>query len=315
MLVILDNEPLVDAKCDLKAIVFLPTAHLANLYYLAYTATHSDCSGVFVQHSRQSQSKREKTSTSFRDASKAIMFATDVVARGMDFPNVSLVVQVGVPDAKETYIHRIGRTGRAGKTGKSYIVLDEMENFVLYMLRPLPIRTIPVPKALRQTHCDVNAQISKRGVISDEAKAQVYQSWLGYYKGHVKPMKISLGELVHVANVFAQEVMGCDDAPEIEARVVGKMGLKGVPGLRIVSGKKGGNVGGGRGGRESVGGVGRSSESVDSYGHASSRVSQDGLGDSSASVRGASGARGRGARGRGGARGGRGRGGRGRGGV
>jgi ATP-dependent RNA helicase MSS116 len=57
-----------------KAIVFLPTAHLANLYYCVYSESYP--SNVFVQHSRQSQSKRQNVSDKFKDCTFGIMFAT-----------------------------------------------------------------------------------------------------------------------------------------------------------------------------------------------------------------------------------------------
>ncbi len=48
------------------------------------------------------------------------MVATDVAARGLDVPNVGVVVNFDFPNGVEDYVHRIGRTGRAGATGKSY---------------------------------------------------------------------------------------------------------------------------------------------------------------------------------------------------
>ena len=64
------------------------------------------------------------------------MFTSDVTARGMDYPDVSQVIQVGIPSDKAQYVHRIGRTGRAGKGGKGILLLSEKEqNFFEGMQR------------------------------------------------------------------------------------------------------------------------------------------------------------------------------------
>jgi ATP-dependent RNA helicase MSS116 len=51
------------------------------------------------------QNKRTKTSNAFKDAKRAILFSSDVTARGMDYPDITTVIQVGVT-TKEQYIHR-----------------------------------------------------------------------------------------------------------------------------------------------------------------------------------------------------------------
>jgi ATP-dependent RNA helicase MSS116 len=74
-----------------------------------------------------SQSARTQTSEAFRAAEKALLFASDVVGRGMDYPDVDLVVQVGLPMNSEQYVHRVGRTGRAGKGGRAVMILAPEE--------------------------------------------------------------------------------------------------------------------------------------------------------------------------------------------
>ena len=56
----------------------------------------------------------------FRTGQVKVLCATDVAARGIDVANVDMVINFDLPNEKEYYIHRIGRTGRAGKTGKAY---------------------------------------------------------------------------------------------------------------------------------------------------------------------------------------------------
>ncbi|KAJ5673491.1 ATP-dependent RNA helicase [Penicillium longicatenatum] len=74
-------------------------------------------------HSRLSQNQRTYAAEAFRRASEAILFSSDVTARGMDFPDVTHVIQIGVPNDRETYIHRTGRTARAGKTGEGWVFI------------------------------------------------------------------------------------------------------------------------------------------------------------------------------------------------
>lgn len=63
------------------------------------------------------QSKRIANYNKFNEAGAGIMFATDVIARGIDFPEVDLIIQVDVPQDPNFYIHRIGRTARKGLVG------------------------------------------------------------------------------------------------------------------------------------------------------------------------------------------------------
>jgi len=53
----------------------------------------------------------------FREAKFQVLVATDVAARGLDIPDVELVIQLEPPKDTESYIHRSGRTARAGKSG------------------------------------------------------------------------------------------------------------------------------------------------------------------------------------------------------
>lgn len=71
-------------------------------------------------HGDKGQEARTKALADFKDGSNPLMIATDVAARGLDIPNVEVVLNYTFPLTIEDYVHRIGRTGRAGKTGISY---------------------------------------------------------------------------------------------------------------------------------------------------------------------------------------------------
>lgn len=79
-------------------------------------------------HSKLTQSQRTKAAENFRRADSGILLSSDVTARGMDFPNVTHVIQMGLPSSVEQYIHRIGRTARAGKEGEGWLILNQLED-------------------------------------------------------------------------------------------------------------------------------------------------------------------------------------------
>jgi len=68
-------------------------------------------------HSDMVQNDRDKVVKSFRNGSTRILIATDIIARGIDVQQVSVVINYDIPKYRETYIHRIGRSGRYGKRG------------------------------------------------------------------------------------------------------------------------------------------------------------------------------------------------------
>ena len=94
-------------------------------------------------HSRKSQPQRTRVAEEFREGSRCVMFTSDVSARGMDYPDVTAVVQVGLPSDRAQYVHRLGRTARAGKAGGGHLLLADFETFFLSSLRDLPLQTRP----------------------------------------------------------------------------------------------------------------------------------------------------------------------------
>jgi ATP-dependent RNA helicase DDX21 len=68
-------------------------------------------------HGDIAQNQREVTMKRFKEGKFKVLVATDVASRGLDIPNVDLVIQIEPPKEVETYIHRSGRTARAGASG------------------------------------------------------------------------------------------------------------------------------------------------------------------------------------------------------
>merc|ERR1712137_680197 len=80
---------------------------------------------VTAIHGDRSQSERESALHAFKTGANPVLVATDVAARGLDIPNVALVVNFDMPKQLDDYVHRIGRTGRAGRKGVAIAFVNE----------------------------------------------------------------------------------------------------------------------------------------------------------------------------------------------
>jgi ATP-dependent RNA helicase MSS116, mitochondrial len=234
-----------------KIIVFFTTARMTQLYSELFALMGRP---VLEIHSRKSQSHRNKMSEQFRDGQNLIMFSSDVTARGLDFPDVSCVVQVGLPSDVEQYTHRIGRTGRAGKGGSGVLVLADFEApSFLRKLKDLPIqRAVPPPKQM-MIQFNASASAACRN-LPETTKSACFGAQVGFYNGHLRTLGWDKEELVRVWCSWITEVVGESEVPLLSPKAVGMMGLKGLLKTGIVGG--GGGGGGGRGGGSRGGGGG-----------------------------------------------------------
>ncbi|PHJ19734.1 dead deah box helicase domain-containing protein [Cystoisospora suis] len=114
-----------------KIIVFFPTARLTAFFAALFREQLRI--GVYEIHRRRESSARATTAMRFSTdrADAGVLFSSDVSARGVDYPDVSLVIQVCAPLTRELYIHRIGRTGRIGKEGRAILLLNNAETSFL----------------------------------------------------------------------------------------------------------------------------------------------------------------------------------------
>ena len=85
-------------------------------------------------HGKMTQEERDEIIKQFRDGKTRILLTTDLLARGIDIPQVNLVINYDIPINKETYIHRIGRCGRFDKKGISItmIKMDDPSDLKLF---------------------------------------------------------------------------------------------------------------------------------------------------------------------------------------
>jgi ATP-dependent RNA helicase DDX23/PRP28 len=127
---------------------------------IVFANTQKKCEGVLravesaglaacMLHGGKSQDAREDAIRGFRGDRYSVLVATDVAGRGIDVPNVALVVNYDMPHSIEAYTHRIGRTGRAGRRGGAVTLLTHADSDVFFDLkRFLEESRAPVPPEL-----------------------------------------------------------------------------------------------------------------------------------------------------------------------
>jgi ATP-dependent RNA helicase MSS116 len=228
-----------------KILVFFPTTsqvtYFANLFHLALGRR------VLSLHSKRSQMARTVTSELYREAREAVLLTSDVSARGVDYPNVTTVVQVGAALNRDTYIHRLGRTGRAGKTGKGILVMMDSEK--AFLERDLADFDIPVDEELSgllqrplEADLELNMMRAAKEMRSGENPELVenaqdlYRTLLGYYNTQFKGLQKEGSKrlLVDTVNAIASQA-GLRELPFIPEKLAKQAGVMGHSGLNIRS--------------------------------------------------------------------------------
>ena len=157
-----------------SALLFCATRD--NVRRLHSSLTERGFSAVALS-GEHSQNERNQALQALRDGRARVLVATDVAARGIDLPNLSLVVHVELPRDAETLQHRSGRTGRAGRKGTAILVVPyPRRKRVESVLRGARINaewiTPPTPEDIRRNdHQRLLAALLEPVEIDDEDRA------------------------------------------------------------------------------------------------------------------------------------------------
>ncbi len=122
-----------------QVLVFGKTKHGCNR--LAEQLENAGLPALAI-HGNKSQAARQKALNEFKSGKTRILVATDVAARGLDIPDLPLVINHDLPMVAEDYVHRIGRTGRNGATGEAISLVSPDEANLLRQIQKLLGREI-----------------------------------------------------------------------------------------------------------------------------------------------------------------------------
>lgn len=124
---------LIEKNNTSKIIVFFNTCASVRFYYKLLKEYMRERPEKFAKipvlhiYGEMKQKKRLLTFNKFSTATAGLLFATDVIARGIDFPEVDYIFQIDPPQDPASFVHRIGRTARRGLEGAAVVFLDESE--------------------------------------------------------------------------------------------------------------------------------------------------------------------------------------------
>nr|XP_046247600.1 probable ATP-dependent RNA helicase DDX10 [Scatophagus argus] len=121
---------------------------------------------VLALHGKQQQMKRVEVYNDFLRKQNAVLLATDIAARGLDFPAVNWVLQFDCPEDADTYIHRVGRTARYKEGGEALLLLLPSEE--KGMIRQLQEKKVPINKIQVNTEKLQNVQQKLQAFLAQE---------------------------------------------------------------------------------------------------------------------------------------------------
>uniref|UniRef100_A0A4W5QAR6 ATP-dependent RNA helicase n=1 Tax=Hucho hucho TaxID=62062 RepID=A0A4W5QAR6_9TELE len=137
---------------------------------------------ILALHGKQQQMKRVEVYNDFIKKKNAVLFATDIAARGLDFPAVNWVLQFDCPEDANTYIHRVGRTARYKEGGEALLVLlpSEEKNMLSQLQeKKVPINRIQVnPEKLTSVQQKLEAFLAQE----KEQKERAQRCFVSYLR-------------------------------------------------------------------------------------------------------------------------------------
>ncbi|XP_065883738.1 probable ATP-dependent RNA helicase DDX10 [Dysidea avara] len=164
-----------------KTIVFFSSCKQVKFTYEAFRRLRPGVP-LMALYGKQKQLRRVAIYNDFCSREFAVLFCTDIAARGLDFPAVHWVVQADCPEDANTYVHRAGRTARFEKDGQALLFLlpSEEEKFVEQLqAKKVPINKIEVnPKKLQPIQGKLEAFCAQDG----EMKHWAQKSFISYVR-------------------------------------------------------------------------------------------------------------------------------------
>jgi len=202
-----------------KILVFLSSGKQVRFVYEAFRHMQPGIPLLHL-HGRQKQTARLDITNKFSATKNSCLLATDVVARGLDFPAVDWVIQLDCPEDADTYIHRVGRTARYEREGRAVLFLEPSEEEG--MLKRLEQRKVTVEK--------INVKQKKQQSIKNQLQNMCFKDPELKYLG--QKAFVSYVRSIHIQK--DKDVFKLNELPLEDYSA--SLGLPGAPKIKFLKG-------------------------------------------------------------------------------
>lgn len=222
---------LLNRELFARSIVYLPTCVGVTHFYSMLNPLVKGKLKLFLIHGKLPLKARMRTLDAFAQSNeKAVLFATDVAARGIDIPDVDLVLQLDPPTDPDVFLHRCGRTGRAHKVGKAIVMLNagREESYVDFM----QVRKVNMGEEDDDETEDLDValgieygltrrleDIVRKWVLEDRSRFDLgvrsYVGYIRYYSKHTALSIFRLSELDYVGTARMYGLIRLPRMPEM----------------------------------------------------------------------------------------------------
>jgi len=168
-----------------KSIVFFATCNQVIYFYKLLMNLFDDLDLMSI-HGKVNMANRTKIYASFVEADYGILLCTDIAARGLDIPDVDLVVHFDAPQDPQAFVHRSGRTGRSGRKGRALLFVQPNEDaYITYLARKsVPLTKLDVSEAEKAHPDTVFIEALKADRDLYDRSVLAFVSYLRSYSKH-----------------------------------------------------------------------------------------------------------------------------------
>lgn len=185
-----------------KVLIFVAFKRTADYLFKQLEEVFS--SEICVIHSNKTQNYRIRSIKQFDEGKNRILLATDVMARGLDFDNVSHVINFDTPDFPENYMHRIGRTGRAEKAGKTILLSTEKEQPAKSEIEDLMNYQIPIMEIPEEV--EISKLLTEDERPKEDSEQSKNRTALEYVPGPAFHEKSEKNSKVNLGGSYRREI-------------------------------------------------------------------------------------------------------------